>query len=656
MIVPTETTKKLKLKFHGRVIDHLGIQMYQSPVAAIAELISNAWDADAEEVNVTLPVKAEPGAVIVIQDTGNGMTFEECQERFLNVGYDCREGGAKVQSSEKKRPLLGRKGIGKFAGFGIAQTMVIDTTSRKNGERTVFELGLDRMRGEQYIETGGEIDVTSYSPPSEEMKQMRGTKITLHGLSLQRAQSPEAFARSMSRRFLLAQRVADFKVLVNGAPIPDDSDLDGAEFVFPGAYDGSERPPGLEIDSEGWGMEDIGGERKIRWRFHFYKETIKEDELRGISVFAHGKLAQQPFTFNIVGGISGQQGLEYLSGRVEADYIDALAVDLIATERQRINWEHPESVPLLAWGKKRVDDLCRLWKEKRAAEKVKAMEGKLAAFSSRLFSLPKSEQKTVRRALSKLAQVSALTTKQFEELGDAILTSWEGGRLKELINSLSDSQTMNSDVLVDLLMEANVLTALNTYEAVRTKIALIEGLRAKVEKHELELAVRDYIALHPWLISPKWETFKVETSIKKALEELLPAKYQPEDDEKGWNRRIDLILGAGEVLLILEFMQPSKPLDIGHIVRFEYYVSTIRTYLTANTGGQFRRCIGYLIASAAVKDAAIASMVVSKAREDMYYMDWHTLLAEAEKQYEEFVEILRDHAPQDDRLKKLKGE
>jgi hypothetical protein len=262
----------------------------------------------------------------------------------------------------------------------------------------------------------------------------------------------------------------------------------------------------------------------------------------------------------------------------------------------------------------------------------------------------------VKRALSKLAQVSALTTKQFEELGDAILTSWEGGRLKELINSLADSPTMNSDALVDLLMEANVLTALNTYEAVRTKIALVDGLRAKIDKNELELAVRDYIGFHPWLVSPKWETFKVETSIRKTLAELLPAKYKPEDDEKGWNRRIDLILGSGEVLLILEFMQPGKPLDVGHISRFEYYVTTIRTYLAANTGAQFKRCIGYLIASAAVKDAAIASMVASKAREDMYYMDWRTLLAEAEKQYAEFMQILREHSPEDERLKKLKSE
>jgi hypothetical protein len=48
-------TRTLELRFHGRVIDHLGIQMYQSPVAAVAELIANAWDADADRVEVLLP-------------------------------------------------------------------------------------------------------------------------------------------------------------------------------------------------------------------------------------------------------------------------------------------------------------------------------------------------------------------------------------------------------------------------------------------------------------------------------------------------------------------------------------------------------------------------------------------------------------------------
>src|SRR6266851_8424 len=86
----SDQPKKLTLGFHGRIIDSLGIQMYQSPVAAVAELIANAWDADASKVSVTLPAGMGEGAEIVVQDDGMGMTFGDCQDRYLNVGRNRR--------------------------------------------------------------------------------------------------------------------------------------------------------------------------------------------------------------------------------------------------------------------------------------------------------------------------------------------------------------------------------------------------------------------------------------------------------------------------------------------------------------------------------------------------------------------------------------
>jgi hypothetical protein len=50
----------------------------------------------------------------------------------------------------------------------------------------------------------------------------------------------------------------------------------------------------------------------------------------------NGKLAQIPFFFNLEGGLHGQHGQAYLAGVVEADYLDDLPVDIIATERQRV--------------------------------------------------------------------------------------------------------------------------------------------------------------------------------------------------------------------------------------------------------------------------------------------------------------------------------
>jgi Histidine kinase-, DNA gyrase B-, and HSP90-like ATPase len=643
--------KKLYLSFHGRVIDHLGIQMYQSPVAAIAELVSNAWDADAERVDITLPTTLSIDAEIILKDTGNGMTFEECQQRYLSVGYDCRAGNPTATSVEKGRPVLGRKGIGKFAGFGIAQVMTIETIAKSTGERTVFELNLGRLRGDQYFEGKTEISVTDHSEPSEDLKALHGTNITLSCLSLKRTQNADAFAQSMSRRFLLVQRTADFRILVNGAPIPDDPDLENVEFNFPNDYQPDERPDGLISETDGWGTEDIGGGKIVRWRFQFYQDTIKDEDLRGIAIFANGKLAQRPFMFNIVGGIGGQQGMEYLSGKVEADYIDRLGVDLIATERQRINWEHEEAIPLERWGRKRIDSLCRIWKHRRSADKLKAMEDKLSRFAQRLEALQKSERKTVRNALTKLAQIPSLKTKQFEELGEAILTAWEAGRLHDLIAELSDTQDMTAEHLIDLLVEANVLTALNAYEAIKTKLTLIQGLEELIEKGELENAVRDYIAENPWLVSPRWETFKKEISIKKLLNELSIEKKI--DPEKEWNRRIDLILASNDTLLILEFMQPGKLLDRDHLGRFEYYINSVRNYLQANTALPYKHCIGYLVASKVDKDPAFVLSLKNRASEGMNCMDWRSLLSQAEAQFRDLLDILKERVPDDARLKQL---
>ncbi len=136
----------LHLRFHGRIIDSLGIQMYQRPVAAIAELIANTWDADAKCVNVILPYSIGDDAVIVVKDDGLGMTFEECEDRYLNVGHNRR-----VELGDRSaggRPVLGRKGIGKFAGFGIADIVAIETVSEATGERTVFELNINELRSE----------------------------------------------------------------------------------------------------------------------------------------------------------------------------------------------------------------------------------------------------------------------------------------------------------------------------------------------------------------------------------------------------------------------------------------------------------------------------------------------------------------------------
>ena len=642
--------RKLRLKFHGRVIDHLGIQMYQSPVAAIAELVANAWDADAENVWITLPRQLDRNAEIVIKDDGIGMTFKECEDKYLNVGWNRRSDNPDEVSREKQRPILGRKGIGKFAGFGIAQVIHVETISKDSGEKTDFELNLQKLRGEQYVSSAGtEIDA-DYLEPNSTRKKTRATIVALRSLRLGRRPSPRQFGKSMARRFLLHQQQADFKVFVDGEPLPDALGLAGVQYVFPRDYEEGDKPETiLEIDTDGWGIETLHG-RRIRWRFLFHKDTIDEEELRGVAVFAKGKMAQSPFLFNLVGGLGGQHAVEYLSGQVEADYLDSLADDLISTERQRIDWNHRESQPLLEWGQIRVKELLRVWRDRRGAERIQNLEEKVSGFSWRLEKLQPHEVRTVKRALAKLAQIPTLTQSQFEDLGDAVLTAWEQGRLRVLIGAISEAEELTEQELLDILLEAQVLTDLNVAEAIKTKILTVGGLKVRIQKRELEAAVRDYIAKNPWLISPQWETFRVERSVRQLLDD--SAAKAGMTGER-WAGRVDLALASAHNLLVLEFMRPGLRIDWDHLNRFDRYVRTLRASVSANTAGPFRTVAGYIVADELEKDAAILDKIKAMSGEDMYALDWHTLFANALRAWQEFLEILATRTPSDERLRVL---
>ncbi len=69
-------TEPLVLKFGGSLVEQLGAQLYPSATATVAELISNAWDADASNVWITIPFGESwsPESEIVVIDNGHGMT------------------------------------------------------------------------------------------------------------------------------------------------------------------------------------------------------------------------------------------------------------------------------------------------------------------------------------------------------------------------------------------------------------------------------------------------------------------------------------------------------------------------------------------------------------------------------------------------------
>jgi DNA mismatch repair ATPase MutL len=74
------------MKFEPQTIEHLGLKLYVSLPPVIGELVSNAWDADAEKVEVTIPDgPIDENSEVIIRDYGSGMDGDTLQDAYLKI-------------------------------------------------------------------------------------------------------------------------------------------------------------------------------------------------------------------------------------------------------------------------------------------------------------------------------------------------------------------------------------------------------------------------------------------------------------------------------------------------------------------------------------------------------------------------------------------
>ncbi|MFQ5744390.1 MAG: ATP-binding protein, partial [Acidobacteriota bacterium] len=232
MLLPGRDPKELVLTVAGNIIKHLGVQMYAGrPVPAIAELVSNAWDADATQVDVRLPLD-EPWdpdndeQTITVSDNGNGMTWDMVRDAYLNVGRDRR----KVEKTDKSpggRRLQGRKGVGKLAGFGIADILEVQTVYEDKDpglkEHVLIWFKLDLSDITQVEQGPAPADVVFAGPINKAPKEARtakGTTVILRHLHERKARNADNFHHSMAQRFLLIG--PRFRVRINGEDLREE--------------------------------------------------------------------------------------------------------------------------------------------------------------------------------------------------------------------------------------------------------------------------------------------------------------------------------------------------------------------------------------------------------------------------------------------------
>lgn len=198
-------TKSASFRIDPRLTAILG-ESYTSSERALREMIDNAWDAEATEVQVALP-DILSDAPIIISDNGSGMKEQELRNEYLNIASPrfSRKG---ERTPNLLRPVKGRRGIGKFAGLCLAQTMELETKAHSTRTRLTISRSALLSADKDLKKVLLPID-SEPCPPKE-----HGTTVVLRNLN-----QNLNFPKVDKLREILAYdygRETDFVIFVNG--------------------------------------------------------------------------------------------------------------------------------------------------------------------------------------------------------------------------------------------------------------------------------------------------------------------------------------------------------------------------------------------------------------------------------------------------------
>jgi len=128
----------LKYKFDVSAYRLLGRELITDRITALFELVKNCYDANAENVLVKfINVNSlSDKSIILIQDDGIGMSFEDVRDKWMVVGTSSKR-KVRLSPAPYNRKVVGKKGVGRFAVDKLGAKLLLKTT-KKGSDKLLF--------------------------------------------------------------------------------------------------------------------------------------------------------------------------------------------------------------------------------------------------------------------------------------------------------------------------------------------------------------------------------------------------------------------------------------------------------------------------------------------------------------------------------------
>jgi hypothetical protein len=626
-VMPTE----VGMIIQTGMLESLGINMYNSIGKSLVEFVANSFDAEANRVDIIIPFEKIAKALsdvrelaikegkrqvydslpedleIVINDDGHGMTVYDLENKFLKINRNRREETGSDKSENGKRSVMGRKGLGKLAGFGVAGKVLVRT--KRAGETYATNICMD------YDDIATKDDIADVKFPTNYEYDLdvdeQGTKITLQKLRCDSfKQGENSIEATLARNFYITGD--DFTTYLNDDEVKD-PDVD-YEFIYP--------PEDLR-DEEGLAEATVevheGFDYPIKYAVKFRARGNSSDgkvrghlpaAYRGARVYCNQRLAAGPTLFNLETGMHNFHAQSYMECVVDADVLDQDETDLIGTNRSGLKTDN-EIVGAF------IDTVTELMRKAiyahskfRDAVVEKEMEEDpvTSAILTSVSVLPLKTREPARKILTTLAAREGIDSPIYQEVAPHLVRAINSSEvLGELIKSGINPEDFKS-IIGQLTELANVERSdvLKLYRARRHAIDGLQKLqdRSHTDKKRYEDELQELLKNEPWLIRPEYSKYLTSddrmATVAKELTEILQIDTSAKNVDDSKDKRPDLVFVAVDPacpshVSVVELKSPNVPLGASHLTQLEGYIGEVEAYLEGVMPELGAKVTGHLI-------------------------------------------------------------
>ena len=575
---------RYKMSLSLNVLNHLGINLYSNIPSVLSEIVANSWDADAEEVYITI----EDGQ-ITIEDTGTGMSANDINEKFLLVGYKKRE--QRKKSLIHNRDYMGRKGIGKLSMFSIAKEIIVCSTyCNENGEHEHNAFLMQVSDIEKSIVGDNQNNV--YHPKEliedEYVLDHVGTKIILRDLKKNISSlTPKYIRTRVARRFGIIGDTNKFKVYINGdeVTVEDRDYYDKINYIWyygenskiysdyatKKAYyeqrDSKIICGGKTYNISGWiGTVEVSGSLKEG-----------EDNLNKIVILVRGKVGQEDILSEFSeGGLYSK----YLIGEIHADFFDDDSYDDMATSsRQEYRKDDERFIALREFIRSELKYIQGNWTELRHTYGTEKAIEVLPAIEDWYKTLQGDDRKYAKKMFGKVNQIIIEDGKRTEILKYSVL-AFEKLRYINKLSEIDNLNPENLELVGSVFSGLDEIEATLYYQIVKERTEVIKHFVGLTEDNAKERVIQEYLFDHLWLLDPSWERTEGSEYMESTILKALDVDFQGLTDEQKRGRLdIGYRKSAGKHIII-ELKRADRIVKKGEVIdQIGKYSDTIEAVL-----------------------------------------------------------------------------